>query len=276
MRVTALVIALLLGGSSAGPGYAQNGAPGGPNANAEPGLLINEARRYAEAGQLDLAISTYQQALALISGSNAYDPIIRFNLATLHAAKGSDAFQADALDDAIGAFRSSLLWNSHSRDIRFNLCQAMYIQASRLKEQGAPPEELLPLYREIVTEAERVRDMDPANANLLLILAYTYRNLGDENGAAIVFDDSARARLEVNAVRMEVGTTDTKLSGVIKNLKLVEGDPVRLRFTMVALDGTAIATSGVQVAAPAAGQTVPFTVTIATTQDVAGWRYEID
>jgi tetratricopeptide (TPR) repeat protein len=275
MRATALLLALFLGGSPVAPGYVQDDAPG-PSANTDPSLVINEARRYAEAGQLDLAISTYQQALALLSGSNAYDPIIRFNLATLHAAKGIDAFQADALDDAIGAFRSSLLWNSYSRDIRFNLCQAMYIQASRLKEQGAPPEELLPLYREIVTEAERVRDMDPANANLLLILAYTYRNLGDENGAAIVFDDSARARLEVNAVRMEVATTDTKLSGVIKNLKLVEGDPVRLRFTMVALDGTPIATSGVQVAAPAVGQTVTFTVTIATTQDVAGWRYEID
>src|SRR5262245_25625232 len=96
---------------------------------AEPEGLIAEARRYAESGQLDLAISTYERSLAMIDGPapadadprritqwKAYDPIVRFNLATLNAAKGVDLFQAGTLDAAISSFRTSLKWNPYSRD----------------------------------------------------------------------------------------------------------------------------------------------------------------
>jgi tetratricopeptide (TPR) repeat protein len=241
-----------------------------------PGTVINEARRQAEAGQLDSAIAGYERALTLITGpSRTYDPIIRFNLATLHAAKGIDAFQADHLGDAVASFRSSLEWNPYSRDIRYNLCQAMYIQASRLKEHNASAEEVTFLYSEILAEAARVREVDPANPNLLLILGYTYRNLGEESRAAAVFEDKSRVALEVNAVRMDVGASQTKLTGAVRNVLRKEGDPIRLRFTMLALNGMPIASSDVDLKAAAPGDSVTFATSMRTTEDVAGWRYEV-
>lgn len=241
-----------------------------------PSAVINEARREAEAGQLDSAIANYERALTLITGSSkAYDPIIRFNLATLHAAKGIDAFQADNLGDAIASFRSSLEWNPYSRDIRYNLCQAMYIQASRLKDHNAAAEEMTFLYSEILTEAAKVREMDPSNPNLLQILGYTYRNLGYENRAVSVFEDRNRVPLEVSAIRMDVGASQTTLTGVVRNLLRKEGDPIQLRFTMLALNGMPIATSDVELKAAAPGDSVTFATSMKTTEDVAGWRYEV-
>jgi len=238
--------------------------------------VINEARREAEAGQLDSAIANYERALTLLTGpSKADDPIIRFNLATLYAAKAIDAFQADNLNQAIASFRSSLEWNPYSRDIRYNLCQAMYIQASRLKEHNASAEELTFLYTELLTEAVKVRAVDPANPNLLLILGYTYRNLGEESRAASVFQDKGVVPLEVNAIRMDVGASQTKLTGAVRNLLRKEGDPIQLRFTMLALNGTPIATSDVDMKAAAPGDSVTFATSITTTEDVAGWRYEV-
>ena len=120
-----------------------------------------------------------------------------------------------------------------------------------------------------------MRDADPANPNLLLILGYSHRNLGDESQAASVFAEKEGLDFEVHEVRMDVGTSATKLSGVVKNLKRKAGDPIRLRFTMLALNGSAIATSDVEVAAPAVNEGATFTVSIATSQDVAGWRYDV-
>ena len=242
----------------------------------DPRAVINEARREAEAGQLDSAIASYERALTLITGpSKGYDPIIRFNLATLQGAKGIDAFQADNLSDAIAAFRSSLAWNPYSRDIRYNLSQTMYIQASRLKEHNASAEEVTFLYSEILTEAAKVREIDPANPNLLMILGYTYRNLGDENRAMSVFEDKNRVPLEVNAIRMDVGASQTKLTGVVRNLLRKEGEPIQLRITMLALNGMPIAASDVDLKAAAPGDSVTFAISMKTTEDVAGWRYEV-
>jgi tetratricopeptide (TPR) repeat protein len=267
--------ALLLAGTLAGLPAARVSAQDNP-ADANTNAVINEARRAAEAGQIDSAIATYERALTLISGpSKAYDPIIRFNLAMLHAAKGIDAFQADDLERAIASFRVSLTWNPYSRDIRYNLSQALYIQASRLMEQGAPATELTPIYNAIVVEAARVREADPANPNILLILGYTHRNLGEEEAAAAAFAEKAGKPFEIHEVRMDVGASATRLSGIVKNLKLKAGEPVRLRFTMLALTGSAMATSDVEIAAPAVDESAAFAVSIKTAQDVAGWRYDV-
>ena len=283
-RVARLLCHVTLIGSIAGRTSAQGtfAAPDNPEA------LLNQARVYADRGDLDSAISTYERSLTIIDGPRAagipdatvvkwkaLEPVAKLNLAILYAARGIDFFQADDLDGAISAFRTSLQWNGYSRDIRYNLAQALYIKASRLKEQGQATTKLTALYNDILAEAVRVHELDPGNANLLLILGYTYRNLGDETRAAAFFAENANFPFEVHDIRMAVGTTDTLLSGVVKNLKLKEGDPVGLRITLLALDGGAAGTSDVQVAAPAASQGTSFGVNIKTTEDVAGWRYEV-
>jgi len=258
------------------------------NGNENPEALVNQARVYADRGDLEHAISTYERSLEIITGPrharidgatavkwNALEPLARLNLGILVAAKGIAFFQADNLEEAIASFRTSLQWNAHSRDVRYNLTQALYVQASRLKDQGRPAADLSPLYSEILAEAARVRELDPSNANLLLVMGYAHRNLGEEARAAELFAENASVRFDVQDIRMVVGSSDTLLSGVLKNLKLAQGDPVKLRITLVGLDGAAIGTTDVQVTAPAAGQGSSFSAIIDTTKDVAGWRYEI-
>jgi tetratricopeptide (TPR) repeat protein len=285
MRRTArlIIVSVCLLSLVASPARAQNASSGAEN----PEALMNQARVSADRGDLDRAISTYERALEIVTGPRrarldgatavqwrAFEPLARLNLGLLIAAKGIDQFQADNLEGAIASFRASLQWNAYSRDVLNNLTQALYIRASRLKEQGRSPEELAPLYRDILVEAARVRQLDPANANLLLLMGYTHRSLGEELPATELFVENAGMRFEVHDIRMAIGSADTLVSGVLKNLKLAEGDSVTLRITLVALDGTATGTTDVQVTAPAAGQGTSFGATINTTKDVAGWRYE--
>jgi hypothetical protein len=267
---------------------ARAGAQNTSNGSDNPEALLNQARLYADRGDLDRAISAYQRSLDIITGPRraridgatavqwkTLEPLARLNLGLLHAAKGIDFFQADNLDDAIASFRTSLQWNGYSRDVRNNLTQVLYIKASRLKDQGRPPEELTPLYRDILAEGANVRELDPANANLLLLMGYTHRNLGEDTRAAELFAENVAVRFEVQDIRMAVGSTDTLVSGVLKNLKLPQGDPVKLRLTLLALDGAPTGTADVRVTAPPASQVTSFDAVIGTTKDVAGWRYEI-
>jgi tetratricopeptide (TPR) repeat protein len=127
-----------------------------------PEMLVNLARLDADAGRLDKAISNYERSVEIIDGplppgvdGATATQWAKLNLGFLYAAKGVDFFQANNLDDAIASFRTSLAWNPYSRDIRYSLCQALYIQASRLKDQGRTDGELAPLYRDIVREATR-------------------------------------------------------------------------------------------------------------------------
>jgi tetratricopeptide (TPR) repeat protein len=286
-NIVCLVFQVLLSALAAGRAFGQGVS--GPVEN--PAALLNLARLDADAGRLDGAISNYERLLAIIDtplspGPNgataaqwkALAPVAKLNLGLLYAAKGIDFFQVDDLDDAISSFRTSLEWNPYSRDIRYNLCQAMYIWAGRLKDQGRPAGELTSLYADIVKEATRVRDADPGNLNLRLILAYSHRYAGDENSAAPAFAENANFPFEVNDVRMDIGGTGTRLSGVVKNLKLTQGDPVRLRITLIALNGTATASSDVEVSAPPINQGTTFAVSLKTApgeSDVAGWRYEV-
>jgi hypothetical protein len=108
-----------------------------------------------------------------------------------------------------------------------------------------------------------------------MILGHTYRNLGDERRAAVFFAESERLPFEINGVRMEVGNAETRLSGVLRNLRLSEGAPVALRLTLLAQSGEAMGTADVRVEAPPRNQGAGFGVRIKTTDDVAGWKYEV-
>ena len=286
-RASRLLLVASVIGLTAGRAYGQRSPAPAEN----PEALLGLARLDADAGRLDGAIANYERSLAIIDGPRppgvdgetaaqwkTIEPVAKLNLGILYAAKGIDFFQANDLGQAISLFRTSLRWNPYSRDIRYNLCQAMYIQASQFREQGRPAGETSALYADILNEATKVLDADPGNLNLRLILAYSHRNLGDENRAAAVFAGNASFPFEVNDVRMDVGTTppgETRVSGVVKNLKLGAADPVRLRITLLALDGAPMAAAEVDVAAPPVNQGITFVVAMKATDDVAGWRYEI-
>ena len=283
-RVARLLLVVCVIGLAAGRAYGQRAFA--PIEN--PETLLNLARLDADAGRVDLAISNYERSLAIIDGPRppgvdgataaqwkTLEPVAKLNLGILYASKGIDFFQANDLGQAISLFQTSLQWNPYSRDIRYNLSQAMYIQASQFQAQGRPAGEISALYADILNEATKVRDADPGNLNLGLILAYSHRNLGDEDSAAAAFAENANFPFEVNDVRMAVGTTETRLSGVVKNLRLRAEDPVRLRIVLLALSGAPMATAEVDVAAPPVNQGTTFVVAMKATDDVAGWRYEI-
>jgi tetratricopeptide (TPR) repeat protein len=283
-RAVRLLVLLLVIGLAAPHAHAQRTAGNADN----PETLLNLARLDADAGRLDRAISNYERSIAIIDGPlppgvngttaaqwKAFAPVAKLNLGILYAAKGIDFFQAHDLTQAISLFRTSLVWNPYSRDIRYNLCQAMYIEASELREQGRPAGELSAIYADIIAEAAKVRGADPANPNLGLILGFSHRNLGDETNAAAVFAENAALPFEVDDVRMDIGTAETRVSGVVKNLKLKEGDRVRLRFTLLGLNGAAMAAADAEIASASLNQGTTFVAAVKTTGDVAGWRYEI-
>jgi cytochrome c-type biogenesis protein CcmH/NrfG len=278
-RSAAVTLLYALAGGAAG---AQTAAPDSPEA------IIERASRSMQQGDADRAIAEYERALAIINGPTpaatgtaraerwkAYEPIIRFSLATLHAARGVDHFQANGLPEAIAAFRTSLGWNPYARDIWYNLSQALYIQASQLREHGEAAGDLTPVYNEILAAARKVREADPANSNVLLLIGHTYRWLGEEALAEAAFGAQAALRLEVDEVRMEVGPDETLLSGAIENVTLAAGERVRLRFTMLTLAGQSMTASEVETVVPPPGEAVRFALSIETTEDVAGWRYEV-
>ena len=284
MRLARLVCYVSLIALTPGPVYAQRAS----SPVEDPATLLNLARLDAGSGRLDGAIANYERSLAIIDGPlppgvdrataaqwKTFAPVAKLNLGMLYAAKGIDFFQADNLSDTISAFRTSLEWNPSSRDIRYNLCQALYIQASKLKDQGRPAAELTALYNDIVKQATAVREADPGNVNIRRILAYSHRNLGDEQSAAAAFAENDNFPFEINDVRMDIVATGARVSGVVKNLKLTQGDPVRLRITLLALNGADITGADVDTPAPPVNLGATFAVDIPTNEDVAGWRYKI-
>ncbi len=117
--------------------------------------------------------------------------------------------------------------------------------------------------------------MDPANRNVILVLAYTYQNLEEEEKAESLLAEHSELPFEIGSVRMNIGAEGTELSGMLTNLNLTPGTVVRLQFEILTLGGAAIATPDIEVAAPLVGQTARFVMNRPTPGDIAGWRYEI-
>lgn len=210
---------------------------------------------------------------------------------------GVGLFRAEQHERAAEAFRKALAANPYFRDAAYNLVQSIYARTLDLEkartetkgeEQKKIADQLRGLYQEMITHAEKIRQLDPNNATVLLLLARAYRGLADLAAAEPKVADGWRAKalevlkahedlpFEVTEVVLSTeGQGKAQLRGQVQNLKLAQGTAVRLRLTLLGKDGAPIGTQEVTVTAPAAKERAPFEAAFETPQPPAGWRYEV-
>jgi tetratricopeptide (TPR) repeat protein len=209
---------------------------------------------------------------------------------------------------AADALRKGTQANPYSRDGFLVLADALYRQALKLEQQKkggtgagakASPaetrqlnEQLKALYQEMAEAAEKTRSFEPFGEDALILLATAYRGLGDAESNAAASQEwkkkAAALLQELEALPFTVtnlrfgqsevseNETEVTLSGAVKNRKLNEGDPVKLRITFLDQNGGVAGSQEVTVTAPAAESTVPFEakVQVQSGTVVRGWKYE--
>jgi tetratricopeptide (TPR) repeat protein len=127
----------------------------GQGAATDPAALLAKAVSLHQSGDIEGAVTLYEQVLRLGGGS----PGVRSNLGAAYAHLGR-------YDDAIEQYRKALEADSANLAIRRNLALALY-KAGRLTEAAE--------------EASRVVAAEPANENATLLLADCYLRLGQHD-----------------------------------------------------------------------------------------------
>ena len=216
---------------------------------------------------------------------------------TEYLAIGIGLMNGDDFGRASEAFRKALALNPYSRDAMYNLAQSIYRQTMQVLEQReaaggdeqvkAATDHLGALYAELQSVAEKLREIDPYNANGLLLLAQAYRGQGDITAADAKTSDEWRGKalavlqehenlpFDMRELTMTAGEGKVTIAGSLRNLKLAAGTPVTVRLTIVGKDGATVGTGEVTVSAPDAEQIASFEAEIGVSGPAAGFRYEI-
>jgi len=202
---------------------------------------------------------------------------------------GAGLYEAGRFDGAVEAFRKAVTVNPFSRDAHFNLAQSLYQRAQELQPEGgagAPSPELRGVLEELIRASEQTRAVDPSNRDLLRMMAYSYRGLGnmaaDAAEKARWEDEVAKIAQEYEAVAFEIYDIGfaredggIRMSGVLENLKVAAGGTIRLRVSVLGEGGTVLGSDDVEVRAPAPGETVAFSALLAVPGAIRGWKYEV-
>lgn len=240
-----------------------------------------------------------------------FETIAKNNIAQLHGARGVEAFNVDDYDAAYDAFTKAAAINQYSRDYVYNQAQALYAKASDIEEKrnvlldeesalkrdkkeaeakakadaaAALEKDLIPLYARIIETSEKTRAVDPNNESLYHLIARSQKLTSDfmkdaagktqwQNKALETLTLRDGLEFEVAEVVIAPEEGQTTVSGSIKNLKVAANAPIKLKFTLIGVNGSPVGEGEITVNAPAAEAAAPFQGTIATSGDVAGWKY---
>ena len=235
------------------------------------------------------------------------------NIAQMASQQGVEAFEAKRYDDAMKFFQQARELNPLSRDFAYNLAQSIYAKAAQLEEARAQllkeekaakakkdaatarakseaaariAEQLVGYYAQVEPLVVAARTADPSNQDLFLLQARSYRirgSLTTDAAQQAEFDKRVNALLKehealpIEVTSLIVTSTDSTavIRGQVNNRKATAGAPVKLHFTLFALDGTKVGEQDVTVAAPAVGAAANFEESTRITGDVTAWKYEI-
>lgn len=233
----------------------------------------------AQAGQAQEAAAIYDELLARTDLSSAdYFQI------------GVGFFNTGDYAQAADAFERSAEMNPHSRDALLNMVQSLFSQALELEEEpesAAGAEELAGIYDRIIETADRVREFDPLNRNLLSFLLHAYRAKTEmaeraeaerlRQATQDLFRRYQEQTYEVSGITLTTqGGGQVGISGMLTNLTGQAGESVQLRFSILGEAGQTIETSTVNVSAPAQGEAAEFSTTVPIPDgSFAGWSYEL-
>jgi tetratricopeptide (TPR) repeat protein len=280
----------------------------------EEAASFNLAQILATGNKDAEAVQAYQDYLA----RNPNHVIAKSNLAIVFSRMGKDAeaakvyqellsqdlsdeeyfqvgvglFRAEKHKEAADAFRKAIAKNSSFRDAYYNLAQALYSQTIALEEQRSKGKiaeaktfdaQLKPLYEELQTAAEKARELDPNNRNVLALLARAYRGMADvvdakasldmKNKTLAILKVHQELPFEITELSQTTENGETKLTGNVVNLKATAGQPISVTFTFLGKNGQVLGTQDVTVTAPKVEDQVPFTVSFKTTEALGGWKY---
>ena len=250
------------------------------NASARSAL----AAGLAVSGRTEEAARIYQELLA----GESLSEIELFNT-------GVRLYQANRYDLAVLAFTRAAQRNPWSRDVQYNLGQAIYAAASEIEkaretvpasERAAQEDRLRGLYNDLAGVAARLSEIDPQQRATLMMLAQAQRSLSEltaDTAAAKAYRTKVLATLEAadampfEVVGVELTATENNATvrGQILNLKLPQGQPVALVFTLVDPMGREVGVRNVTVQAPAPDSRAEFTFDLQTTAPAAGWTYRV-
>jgi tetratricopeptide (TPR) repeat protein len=272
-----------------------------------PESKLNLGVLYANAGNYPKAEAAYQGVIDLkspVMGAEdsiarvRYQEIATIRIAQLLDRRGVEAFDARRYDDAIVAFTGARKLNPHARDHAFNLAQSIYAKARDIEEDRKdiidkkPADakllaaDLIKYYSQIDPLIEELRLSDPTNEDLYVLPMRSYRVQGDLSAdaaaktkftqrAAEMFKLHQAREVEVTGVVASNAGADAVVRGTLRNLKLPANTPVKVKVTLLALNGQPIGSGEVTVNAPAADLTAPFELMTKVTGEVAAWRYEL-
>lgn len=277
-----------------------------------PESKLNLASIYSNNGDYAKAETFFRGTIAAAEGPDAaklpaeeraqwnrYSETAKVALSNLLAQRGIDAYNAGKFDVAIGEFRNALTVNPASRDHLSNMIESINAQAQKLEgvadsltgaKKVADAQKLVAdisqLHADLEPAIKAVREKDPNNRDffLLLLRSYQYRGKNAKDAASkAAFEKQMNAvaalyeqtTFDVNSVGLPRNFGDTFVQGKITNNKLTAGTPVKVHFTLLAIDGTPVVETDVDVVAPAPKQSVEFKVPVKAPRDVAGWKYEV-
>jgi tetratricopeptide (TPR) repeat protein len=274
-----------------------------------PEALLNLGALHANAGDPRKAEQALRTAIEVTNGPsfNRLDDEqkaewVRFralatsNISQILSHQGIEAFQAEQFDSSAAMFQRATELNPHARDYWFNHAQALWAMATPLEaayeaapdaQKGALRTQLVDLYARIQESTTKARDFDPNNEALYLIGARTSRMSGE-----IATDAARREAATQAAMRLlethntltvmleEIGVVpddqgNARIIGKVKNVKLADGAPVTINFTLLGIDGAPVGTQTVTVNVSAPDTMKDFEAQTAVTGSVAGWRYTI-
>jgi tetratricopeptide (TPR) repeat protein len=244
-----------------------------------------------------------------------YSDMAKANIAQIVGSKGVEHYQADRFEEAAAAFAKASEINPHSRDYLYNMAQSHYARATKISEARAaliaqrdtmlkakPPktaeaaaklaeanklgQEVAPAYDQIVKMFERVLAIEPANPSLYLLIAHSYKLQADamtdsaqsnaiRNKALSFAQQADTLGFEVADLMAQSSEGQATITGTVKTMRAAPGSPIKIKVTLLSLEGATVGTQEITIAAPAKDATAPIDAKAAITGEVAGWRYEV-
>jgi tetratricopeptide (TPR) repeat protein len=244
-------------------------------------VMTARATYVAQAGRTEEAERLYEELLRQPGlGADDYFQI------------GIGFFNASDYHQSAAMFARSAEMNPHSRDAHLNVVQSLYSAAMDLEQEPATPqrdEQLREMYTRLIDSAERVREFDPLNRNLLSFVLRAYRGQADLAPAAQaerlrqqtqqVFRQYESMEYEVSDLSLAIAGENrdrAEVEGSLTNVSGAQGQQVGLRFTVLDRNGQPLGSGTTQIAVPAQESSVRFSLTVPVRQgEFGGWRYEL-
>lgn len=242
------------------------------NAMARANLAVVLAR----AGRTEEAVKIYKEMLAQQDVPEA----TLFNI-------GVGLFRAEQYAESAEAFRRASAINPHSHETLYNLSQSLLAQSGALeKQQPQPKDELKKIYEEMRTISQTLQGIDPANRNVIMMLAQAQRSLSELAGQTpegeqlrkdvlASLQKAEALQFEVSDINVAPGETEVQITGKVTNIKGTAGAPVRLKFIVLSREGAELMAHEVTVNLPAKDESERFNARVQVPEGAAAWKYTV-